>query len=241
MPKRKVKEVVEAKSKKITFERIPSGVPGLDRLIEGGYVKGSSILVSGSAGTGKTIFGVQFLLEGVRQGEKVLFITLGEPADDIRKDVIRFGWDLEKLENEKKFFLKEQDPFRATMESVTNVADEIKDLGAKRVVIDSSTAIGLYTKDAFQVRKTLFQLLTAIRKVGATVMFTSEISEDSKILSSFGMEEFISDAVIILHYLGIGESIYNSIQVRKMRRTKHEKDIYPMEIGENGIIIKKVS
>ncbi len=97
----------KSKSKFDDFERIPSGIPGLDRLIEGGLIKGSTTLVSGAAGTGKTIFCAQFLfMEGLKKGEICMFITLEEKPEDIIGDVKRFGWNLEKYVEEKKLYFR---------------------------------------------------------------------------------------------------------------------------------------
>ena len=102
------------KVKSADFERITSGIPGLDKLMEGGFAKGSTNLVSGAAGTGKTIFCAQFIWEGLKKGETCMFITLEERPEDILGDVQRFGWDFEKYIKEKKLFLTYQDPFQIT-------------------------------------------------------------------------------------------------------------------------------
>ncbi len=221
------------------FERIPSGIPGLDRLMEGGFIKGSTILVSGAAGTGKTIFCAQFLLEGLKKGETCMFITLEERPEDIIGDVKRFGWDLEKYVDEKKLFLDFQDPFQIT-DITSPLLDKIQQHKIQRVAIDSTAVFEMYYKEASEVRKQLFKLLTGLKNIGVTSVLTSELPEESKTLAKFGVEEFVVDGVILLHYLGIGEKNYGSLQIRKLRRTNHEKDVFPMEIGNDGIIVKKI-
>jgi circadian clock protein KaiC len=227
------------KEKTNDFERIPSGIPGLDPLMEGGLVKGSTTLVSGAAGTGKTIFCTQFLLEGLKKGETCMFITLEEKPDDIINDVKRFGWDLQKYIDDKKLFLEFQDPFQMT-DITSPLLDKIQQHKIQRVVLDSTTIFELYYKDPADIRKQLFKLLTGLKGIGVTSLLTSELPEEYTTLGKFGVEEFVVDCVIVLHYLGIGESAYSSLQIRKMRRTKHEKDIYPMEITEKGIVVKKL-
>lgn len=242
MPKNKVKkEITEAESpyKKDDFERIPSGIPGLDRLMEGGFLKGSTILVSGGAGTGKTIFCSQFILEGLKRGEICMFITLEERPEDIIGDVKRFGWDFEKYVQDKKLILECQDPFQIT-DITSPLLDKIKEHHIQRVAVDSTAVFGMYYKEVFEVRKQLFKLLTGLKEIGVTSIVTSELPEEATTLGKFGVEEFIVDGVIILHYLGIGEKNYGSLQIRKMRRTNHEKDTYPMEITDKGIAVKKI-
>ena len=219
-------------------ERIPSGIPGLDKLIEGGLVKGSTNLISGGAGTGKTIFSVQFIVEGLKRGEKCMFITLEQKPEYIIGDVSRFGWDLTKYRQNRQLFLEFQDPFQVT-DITSPLLDKIQEHKVSRVAIDSTAVMGTYYKDPFDVRKQLFKLLTGLKEIGVTSFLTSEVEEESRGLSRFGVEEFIVDGVIILHFLGIGESVYNSLQVRKMRRTNHGKDIYPFEFTKNGIVVKK--
>jgi KaiC/GvpD/RAD55 family RecA-like ATPase len=221
------------------FERIPSGIPGLDKLIEGGFVKGSTILVSGAAGTGKSIFCAQFLWEGLKRGEDCMYITLEERPEDIIGDVKRFGWNLEKYIDSKKLIVEYQDPFQIT-DITSPLLDKIKEHKVQRVVVDSTAVFGMYYKEAFDVRKQLFKLLNGLKDIGVTSVLTSELPEETKRLGKFGVEEFVVDGVILLHFLGIGEKNYHSLQIRKMRRTNHEKDVYPMEIGKDGIIVRRI-
>ncbi len=221
------------------FERIPSGIPGLDPLMEGGFIKGSTILVSGAAGTGKTIFCAQFLLEGLKKGEVCMFITLEERPEDIIGDVKRFGWDLQKYVDDKKLFLDFQDPFQIT-DITSPLLDKIQHNKIERVAIDSTAVFEWDYKDPAEIRKQLFKLLTGLKNIGVTSVLTSELPEETHTLAKFGVEEFVVDGVILLHYLGIGEKGYSSLQIRKMRRTEHEKDVIQMEISGKGIIVKKI-
>jgi KaiC/GvpD/RAD55 family RecA-like ATPase len=226
------------KSESSNFERVPSGIPGLDKLMEGGFLKGSTNLVSGAAGTGKTIFCSQFIWEGLKRGEICMFITLEERPEDILGDVQRFGWDFEKYIKEKKLYLTYQDPFQIT-DVTSPLLDEIKQKKVERVAIDSTAVFGMYYKEAFEIRKQLFKLLNGLKDVGVTSVLTSELPEEATTLAKFGVEEFIVDGVIILHFVGIGGEDFANIQIRKMRRTKHANSWYPMDITDKGIVIKK--
>jgi circadian clock protein KaiC len=228
----------KSEKKSSDFERIPSGIPGLDPLMEGGFIKGSTIMVSGAAGTGKTIFCTQFLLEGLKKGETCMFITLEEKPQDIIDDVKRFGWDLQKYVDEKKLFLDFQDPFQI-IDITSPLLDKIQQHKIQRVAIDSTAVFELYYKEPSEIRKQLFKLLTGLKGIGVTSIITSELPEEYKTLGKFGVEEFVVDGVIVLHFLGLGERTFFSLQIRKMRRTNHGKDTYPMEIGDKGIEVKK--
>ncbi len=218
-------------------ERIPSGVPGLDRLVEGGLIKSSTTLITGGTGTGKTLFCAQFLLEGLKNGENCLFITFEEQPEDIKADVRGFGWDFDDFIKKKKLFLEYRDPFRTT-DIVEPLMEMIKEHKIQRVAIDSTSILGLYFKDAFEVRKQLYKLVMALKSTGATTVLTAEITEEGHKLSRFGVEEFVVDGVIVLYFIGIGSESFSSMQIRKMRRTRHAKDIFPMEITNKGIVVK---
>lgn len=218
--------------------RIPTGIPGLDKLIQGGLVKGSATLLSGSTGTGKTILCSQFIWEGLKNGENCLYITMEESPEDIIQDIKNFGWDFESYIKKKKLFLEFNDPFEIT-DITAHLIDKIKKHNIQRIAIDSTSVLGLYFKDASEVRKQLYKLIMALKSTDATSILTAEIPESSKNLSRFGVEEYLVDAVVVLHYVGIGEGTFNSIQIRKMRRTNHDKDIHPMEFTDKGIIVRR--
>jgi KaiC/GvpD/RAD55 family RecA-like ATPase len=227
------------KSKADDFERIPSGIPGLDELMEGGFVKGSTNLVSGPAGTGKTIFCSQFIMEGLKNGETCMFITLEETPEDIMNDVKRFGWDFRKYIDDKKLFLDFQDPFQMT-DITSPLLDKIQQHNIQRVAIDSTAAFELYYKEPAEIRKQLFKLLTGLKTIGVTSIITSELPEETKTLGKFGVEEFVVDGVIRMDFIGLGGSASFNLQVRKMRRTSHSKESFPYDISDNGIKISKL-
>ncbi len=220
-------------AKKNEIERIKSGIPGLDKLIEGGFVKGSSILVTGSAGTGKTIICSQFIWEGLKNGENCMYITFEELPEEIKGDVRTFGWDFDKYEEEGKLNITYKDPFQAT-DITTRLQNEIMHAGISRVVIDSTSLLGLYYKNSHDIRRELYKLINALKASGATSLLTAEIPNEDGIISRFGVEEYVTDGVIRLHYTNIGTEKFGNIEVRKMRRTKVKKGLYPLEIGKNG-------
>jgi len=225
------------KSDSNDFERITSGIPGLDKLMEGGFVKGSTNLISGAAGTGKTIFCTQYILEGLKKGETCMLITLEETPEDIVNDVKRFGWDLKKYVDNNKLIIEYQDPFQMT-DITSPLLDKIKEHHIQRVAIDSTAVFEMYYKEPSEIRKQLFKLLSGLKAIGVTSVITSELPEQYTTLAKFGVEEFVVDGVIVIRFLGLGNRACYSLQVRKMRRTNHGKDTYPMQIGENGIEIK---
>jgi len=223
----------------VTVKRIKTGIPGLDGLMEGGFVQGSSYLITGSTGTGKTIFACQFLWQGLQQGDPVVYISLEEDPVDIKEDALMFGWDFETYEKKGLCKIIYHDPAQVNNLG-TVMMNEIAAIKAKRLVIDSTAVMGLSLDTHSQVRRRVYGIINALKSHdGCTALIISEIPEDSKALSRFGVEEFVVDGVIVLNYLGIGEVYNRSLVVRKMRRTKHGNDVYPFEISSKGVVVKK--
>jgi KaiC/GvpD/RAD55 family RecA-like ATPase len=220
--------------------RVKSGIPGLDALLEGGFLEKSVNMITGETGTGKTLFASQFIWNGLLKGESGVYITLEESPEDIRADAMNFGWDLAKYEKKGLFRIIYHDP--AQVNNLGSlIIGELGNMEAKRIVIDSTSILGLNIESPTLLRRKLFNIVTTIKKTeGCTTLITSEIPEGSKALSRFGVEEYVVDGVIVLNYLGsLGENTSRSLLIRKMRRTNHGKDIYPMHISKSGITIKK--
>lgn len=232
--------------KKLVFERVETGIPGFDELIEGGLIRGSTYLVAGQTGTGKSIFSVQYILNGLRKGEPGVYITLEQSMEEILADMSRFGW-----ENELKKYID-----AGKLAIVSSVPTSIKDLqetafanirrvNAKRFVLDSLSVATMgwkvSTMDIGKVRGEIFDFMRTLEHTGLTSLLITEIPEgDVRKISRFGFEEFIADGVIILHYLEYAAGgTPRSLIVRKMRRTSHGTDIYPIEITKDGLVIRK--
>jgi KaiC/GvpD/RAD55 family RecA-like ATPase len=224
----------------VSIKRVPTGIPGLDPLIEGGYLENSVNLITGETGTGKTIFCAQFLWAGLQKGDSGVYITLEENPEDIKSDSMMFGWDFASFEKKGLCRIIYHDPAQVNnLGSV--IIDEIKHLKAKRLVIDSTSLIGLNIQDPSQIRKLLLSIVNIIKRTGCVALLVSEIPEEQKALSRFGVEEFVVDGIIIMNYLEYASGELNrSLIIRKMRRTNHGTDIYPLEISSKGITVKKV-
>jgi circadian clock protein KaiC len=221
--------------------RMESGIPGLDPLIQGGFLQNSVNLVTGETGTGKTIFCSQFLWFGLQKGDTCLYISLEEDPKDVLEDAMQFGWDFERFQKKGLFKIIYHDPAQVNnLGSV--VIDEIRRMDAKRLVIDSTSIIGLTIENKSQIRKLLYNIIGTIKKANCTALLSSEIPEGAKQLSRFGVEEFVVDGVIVLNYMEFAAGgLDRSLIIRKMRRTKHGKDVYPIDIGPKGIAIKSVN
>ena len=242
-------------------ERVSSGIYGLDTLIEGGFPKNRNILVSGACGTGKTIFVMQYLCRGATEyGDKGVYVTLDERPDHVRQDMLRFGWDLQKLENQGMIAIIDASAAKIGAPSeekyalpqvgidvdrlLIRVIQICEQIGATRLVIDSVAGLGMRIGSEEEVRKTILKINTLLSTAKVSAVITSEIPEQAfgsgpMQFSKYGVEEYVADGVIILHYLGIGAESNRSLFVRKMRGTKHVEDILPMEITKKGLVVKK--
>ncbi len=234
--------MAEKKSKNTTrndiYKRVKMGIPGLDDLIEGGVPEKSVILLSGGAGCGKTTFSCQFLMEGLKNNENVLYITLEEMPEDIKADAIQFGFDFSKYEEDGSCRIVYYDPFELG-ELIDRMTDLINVNKVQRLVIDSISMLGLYLQEEYKIRKELYTLVNSLKQTGCTTLMLSEIPENTKSLSRYGVEEFVADGVIVLYYMGIGEGVFRNLQIRKMRRTAHKNGTFPVSIGAHGMKIEK--
>ncbi|MBI1974141.1 hypothetical protein HYS54_04980 [Candidatus Micrarchaeota archaeon] len=247
--------------------REPTGVPGLDTLIEGGFLKDSITLVSGSPGTGKSIFSQQFVWHGTtKYNQKVMYITLEQRVQDVWNQALRFGWDFEKLQKRGKAKFVFMDITQRKLPKGVTYVDLIRDEAARfkpdRLVIDSLVPlanfpipieelveyglIGEFDKllpqqisEELQTRMQVHKLMTLLRDVECTSVVISEIPRNSEWLSRDTVSEFMADSVILMHYLGIGATSNRSMTIEKMRGTKHTEDVLPLEITSKGVSVHK--
>lgn len=225
------------------LKRIKTGIPGLDDLIQGGFPRGFCVLVSGSPGTGKTIFGVQYLAEGAKNGEKGLYATFEQKVDDLMLQAEIFEWDLVRLMDKGMLRIISLDIEELNLAEITT---EIMRGGYNRVVIDSLTSLipssilfgKVSSKDVLTTRKFIHEIINQLKQSASTSILTSEVIGGSLGLSSDGMSEFLVDGVITLHY-GTGEQC-RTMRIQKMRATRHSENIHPIQF-EEGIGIKVIT
>lgn len=224
------------------IERVPTGIPGLDRLIEGGLVKGSINLVVGGSGTCKTTFCSQYIWNGLQAGETGVYMTLEQEAEQIINDMSRYGFNFQQFMEKNAFIILDQMP--SSFKDLEKAAfDSIIKLGATRFVLDSLTVaiMGLkQIKDMSSLRRDVFTFTKRLRGMGVTSLLASEVPEvKPKTLGRFGFEEFVADGIVVLNYLEYAtDAKTRSLFIRKMRRTDHGTDLYPFIVTKNGIIVK---
>ncbi len=226
------------------MERVKTGVKGFDDLLQGGIPQGSSVLLTGGAGTGKTIFALQYIYEGARTyKEPGIFITLEGNVKNITWNMESFNWDIKGLQDRNliKIYRLNLDPsrFDNSFEDLLDkelevIANMVKEIGAKRLAVDSTTAFGVFMKDDGLMRALLYKFTNALKDLDCTNILISETPSDNiKKLSAFGVEEFVTDGVIALYFTPPNRSIF----IRKMRGTNHSKSVHPFEITDKAIVV----
>ena len=232
------------------IERVKTGIPGLDELIEGGFPRGDTILIAGKAGTGKSILATQFIYKGATEyNEPGVFVTLEEPPHLIKRNMIRFGMDLDKLVKEKKISIVDLSPSKEVtpvtigeypsfdlsgLEAI--ILNHVKKLGAKRVVLDTLSIMAYKFRSRDILREEFFKLAANITRTGVTLLLTSEIPAQDHGLGVFDIEAFLASGVIVLYNEKISDtSRSRSIEVLKLRGSKHSSRIHSMRITDEGI------
>jgi KaiC/GvpD/RAD55 family RecA-like ATPase len=219
------------------LERVKTGVQGFDIIINGGLVPNSLTLLTGTAGTGKTTISSQFIYEGAKQyGENGVYVTFEEPVESIKASCSNYGWDFDKLEREGKVIFVKYDPFH--IEDIYELIEtNIKKINAKRVVIDSISALGLYVKETPEIRRMIFNISFLLRRLNCTSILISEILPNQSSLSRFGVEEFVTDSVVVLYYNQMGSQFSRALTVWKMRGSKHSSKLHPYKITDKGVVV----
>ena len=242
------------------IERTKFGIQGLDKALMNGLPQGNIVLLSGGAGTGKSTLCLQFLINGAQVfGEKALYISTEQNREELYKHASRFGWNLQQLEEKSLFKLlffditsgdnflqqvdlviKEFKPQRVVIDSMTTLTDSLiiggmKDDNAFSLVQVVETVNPIPRTEQIVAKSILYKLIAELKKYRLTTILTSELYEASKSLSADGISEFITDGVMLLHYLEIGVSDYRSLEIRKMRYSDYNKDIVPYNITNSGI------
>lgn len=229
-------------------ERSTTFIPGLDELVENGFPQHTINLLSGPPGSAKSLFGLQYIYNGAKYAnEPGIFLALEESRDNIVRAAQNYGMDLEAMEKAQLLYIIDLGKMRmesSSMEelewslvSFETLQDFLKNhlafSHAKRLVLDSITAAGIYYTSPEQMRRELFRFSRFLRDAGVTSILISETVDGRD--SRYGIEEFISDSFIRLDYESTSGEYRRTLTVRKMRFTKHDPLKHPFLIMENGI------
>lgn len=236
----------------LPITKLATGLPGFDVIAAGGLPEGRVTLVCGTSGSAKTILAVQFLVEGIRQGQKGVFVTFEESPEDIRRNVAGFGWDLRALETEGELAFvdvsprPEEEPLMAGSYDLTGllarIAHAVNRTGATRLSMDSVGAILTRLDSAGLIRGELLRIASTLKSLGVTSLMTTERSTDYGEVARFGVEEFVADNIVILRNGLSEEKRRRTIEIVKFRGTPHQKGEYPFTVlPQQGLVIIPLS
>lgn len=223
-------------SKQGPRKRVNTGISGLDKLV-GGFKEGSVNLIIGGAGSCKTIMAMQFIIEGIKRGEKGIYMTFEEKKERTFDDMRSFGWNLEKYEESGELSFLEYTP-EQVRKIISEGGGEIESLiektKAKRLVIDSMTSFALLYKDELARKEAALFLFELIHKWQCTALLTDQTLEEGKLFSQLGFEV---DSIIILYHIRAKGIRKRGLEILKMRGTKIPQKTFPFEVGSRGILL----
>ncbi|MDP2749948.1 MAG: ATPase domain-containing protein [Nanoarchaeota archaeon] len=236
----KLKDLLVINSKKRSeLERTSTGIPGLDDMIQGGFIKKSINIIAGSPGAGKSIFAIQFIIDGIKNhDENGIYISFEEKKESFYKYMLQFGWDLEAYERQGKFAYIRYSPEQVDqlLEEGGGIVENISQkINAKRIAIDSITAFTLLHRNELATRESLLKLFDLINKWGCTTIATAEQESDPE-KHKPSVIEFEADGVILLYNFRKKDIRQRVAEILKMRGTKFTQKIFPIKITKEGIV-----
>ena len=228
--------------------KLKTGIAGFDAISNGGIPEGRTTLLAGTAGSSKTVFAVQFLACGISMNdESCVFVTFEETPDDIRQNMLSFGWDIAAWEAAGKWAFvdaspKPEDPVLLSGDYdlaalLARIEHAITRTGATRISIDSLGAIFSKFDDHHVVRGELLRISVALKKMNVTSLMTVERNQEYGDIARHGIEEFVADNVIILRNVLEAESRRRTMEILKFRGTDHRKGEHPFSIVADGGIV----
>jgi circadian clock protein KaiC len=236
-------------SLKEIFPKTPSGIEGLDEITGGGLPKGRPTLICGSAGCGKTLMGIQFLVKGITEyHEPGVFVSFEETVKDLAANVQSLGFDLEKMIGEKKLRIDHihiekteiQETGEYDLEGLfIRLNYAIDQIGAKRVVLDTIESLFGGMENTTLLRSELKRLFQWLKDKGVTAIITGERGEST--LTRQGLEEYVSDCVILLDFRVIDQIATRRLRIVKYRGSMHGTNEYPFLIDESGISVLPIT
>lgn len=224
------------------LDRIALGIEGLDSMVQGGVPARSLMVAIGSAGTGKTTLGLQFLAEGLDNGERGVYITLEESRERVIRSATEKGFAFDEYADDGDLAVVDIDPVEMA-NSLQSIRSElprlIDEFGASRLVLDSVSLLEMMYDERATRRNQIYNFTKSLKQSGVTTLMTSEASEDTAYASRHGIVEYLTDAVFVLQYIRPSDfqETRLAIEIQKIRDANHSRETKPYEITNNGITV----
>jgi KaiC domain protein len=224
------------------IDRIDLGIGGLDDMILGGVPERSLVSVIGSAGTGKTTFGLQFLEEALSNGERGVYVTLEESTERIYDTAEEKGWPFAEYADQGRLAVVHLDPVEMA-NSLSSIRSElpelIEDFGADRLVLDSVSLLEMMYDRPSERRSEVYQFSKSLKEAGVTTLVTSEASSETPYGSRYGIIEYLADAVFVLQYVRASDfqETRLAVEIQKIRDANHSRETKPYEITNEGLSV----
>jgi circadian clock protein KaiC len=227
----------------------PTGIPGMDEITGGGLPKGRPTLIAGGAGCGKTLFAMEFLVNGaIQYDEPGIFVAFEENPEELAQNVVSLGFDLKELIKKKKLIIDYVRIERTEIEETgeynldglfIRLGHAIDSIGAKRVVLDTIEVLFAALPNHAIIRAELQRLFRWLKNKGVSAVVTAERGDGS--MTRFGLEEYIADCVILLDHRVTEQVSTRRMRIVKYRGTLHGTSEYPFLIGKNGLSVLPIT
>ena len=227
-----------------------TGIEGFDTVLYGGIPRSNTVLLTGSCGTGKTSLALEFLIHGATKGENSLFVSVTENSDKMLANIIPYNFFADDLVESGKLVFVDlpvmyerlgMTKAELSMEEidllVTAIASLARELGTKRLVIDSITSVCYKLKTSEKIRDFVLKLSKALTDIDCTSILVSEVAAQSDSYSMFGVEEAISDGIVLMANMERRGDLLRTLQVIKMRGTMHSRAKYVLDLTPEGVLL----
>ncbi len=245
-------------------KRVKTGIRGFDELIEGGIPAGFNVLITGGPGTGKTIFGLQYIYNGATDGEPGVYVSLESSVEELKEQASEFGWDLNKLEKKGTLIILKIPLNKTEFDIFGAIEKAIKQINAKRLVFDSLVTFSI-NFDQFKIpldyqlspnikealgdmgrvfydgksrQRTTYLLLNKLQDFDTTNVVITAAEDNSAQITVDGVSEYACDMLVYVYNDLIGTERVRTLAVLKMRNTEHSRFIHDLKIDKKGIIVK---
>ncbi|MBU7042542.1 MAG: hypothetical protein HXS47_03040 [Theionarchaea archaeon] len=225
------------------MQKVKTGISGLDKMLNGGLIAGRPYLVSGAPGAGKSIFGMQFIMQSLNEGKNGVYVTLEERKKGLKQNFQVFGWDVDKIHvieatpelANQMWAIKTEDSFINMTLNINNLTDAITHLlqgDVERIVLDSLTTLKMLYASDIDARREVLSLMNFLTDTECTSLLLAETFDDER-----NMESFLADGSIELRIIEEKGIKKRAIEIKKMRGTDFDEQWRPMKITQSGIVV----